>query len=312
MTLRARSLSFSFSRVPVIAELSFSVTPGLVHAVLGPNGAGKSTLLRLLLGDLVPTGGEVTLELPAPSSRTEDNAPHPERPAPISAPAHVHRLAESQRAMMLAYVPQNPSVAFGYTLAEYLSMGLLARRVSPREPVRQALLRLGLDGARSFDELSAGQQQRAALARAMLQLSAPMAPISGAPNSPDMASSIGAAFVDSHQSQNAPARFILADEPLSAMDPHHQLESISLLRSIAASGIGVVIVLHDVLVARAIADRVLILGRDGRLACEGPVHDTLTPAALERVFGVAFVEVGSNASALVPRDLTRTPKPPIP
>jgi ABC-type uncharacterized transport system ATPase subunit len=62
MRLETRALSKNFGTLAAVSGVSFSLEPGLIHAVLGENGAGKSTLMKLLFGLETPTSGEILLD----------------------------------------------------------------------------------------------------------------------------------------------------------------------------------------------------------------------------------------------------------
>jgi iron complex transport system ATP-binding protein len=81
------------------------------------------------------------------------------------------------------------------------------------------------------------------------------------------------------------AEWLLADEPITALDPAHQLDAMVLLRSVASAGTGVVAVLHDLSLAARFCDRIVVLGA-GRLAADGPPGTALTDRLLADVFGV--------------------------
>ena len=78
---------------------------------------------------------------------------------------------------------------------------------------------------------------------------------------------------------------ILADEPISGLDPAHRLEVMGLLRRLTESGTAVVVVLHDLTLAARYCHR-LVLMQDGRVAADGPPDAVLTAQALGRVFGI--------------------------
>lgn len=59
--IEAHNLSFSYGTLPVLENVSFAVPEGSYTALIGANGAGKSTLLKLLLGELTPTAGTLSL-----------------------------------------------------------------------------------------------------------------------------------------------------------------------------------------------------------------------------------------------------------
>ena len=93
--------------------------------------------------------------------------------------------------------------------------------------------------------------------------------------------------------------WLLADEPLAGLDPGHQLDAVDLMRAFAAEpGQGVVMTLHDLGVALRLADRVLVL-RDGALIADGPPLEALTPAVLERAYGVRTAIVSGAWGPLI-------------
>jgi iron complex transport system ATP-binding protein len=80
-------------------------------------------------------------------------------------------------------------------------------------------------------------------------------------------------------------RLILADEPIAALDPWHQLQVLELLRSEAARGTGVVLVLHDLQLAARYCDRLLLLD-SGRAAACGTPREVLTAQALATIWRI--------------------------
>lgn len=76
---------------------------------------------------------------------------------------------------------------------------------------------------------------------------------------------------------------ILADEPIASLDPHHQLAVMELLQQRARAGAIVIAVTHDIDLASAYADRLLVL-QAGRLVADGPAHAALSADVLKRVF----------------------------
>jgi iron complex transport system ATP-binding protein len=80
------------------------------------------------------------------------------------------------------------------------------------------------------------------------------------------------------------ADILLADEPVAALDPLHQLSAMELLRAVAAKGAGVVVVLHDLTLAVRFCDRVIALA-GGRIVADGP-PSALTDAVVAEAYGV--------------------------
>ena len=208
-------------------DVALAVRPGETVAVMGPNGAGKSTLLTSIAGLLRPDSGRA--ELNGRTLFDLDGAQH------AWSPPHDRGTALlAQEPLLFPHLSVLDNVAFGPRSAG----------VSRREAKEQAL-RLLADveadhlAARRPAELSGGQAQRVAVARALA----------------------------------ADPALLLLDEPLAALDIH----SAPLLRRLfkrVLAGRQAIIVTHDVLDALMLADRVVIM-QDGRIAEEGPTRTVL-------------------------------------
>jgi len=103
------------------------------------------------------------------------------------------------------------------------------------------------------------------------------------------------------------AALLLADEPVAALDPLHQLRVMELLRDVARGGTGVIVVLHDLSLAARFCDR-LVLIADGDVVAEGRPSDVLTPDNLARAYGVDIV---CGVSEGLPFYLPRSTRPPM-
>ncbi len=240
MTLELKEVGFEYeSGRRVLSGVTHGFRAGAVTGVVGPNGAGKSTLLRLLLGVLRPTSGRAVLD-----------------------GRDVSGMAARERARRMAYIPQRTTPTFGFSVRECVGMGRLAWGGAGGDVVERALARVGLSdrGGEVFETLSAGQQQKAVLARSLAQME-------GAER----------------------GGVLLADEPASALDPAHSLELMTIVRERAAAGATVVMVLHDFAIAGRFCDEVIVLGRGGEVAASGDAGRVLVPEVLDGVFGVRFV-----------------------
>lgn len=269
MTLACENLRFAYSPAgkAVIDGLSARFTPGRLTAVIGANGCGKSTLLRLLLGTLQPQAGRITLDGTA-----------------------LYAITSTLRAKRLAYVAQRPTISEAFTARRVVQLGRYAFS-SPigsgggavtgtnHAAVEEALVQTeSLDLAdQSFGELSAGQQQRVSLARALAQLHRPVSP-------------------DPSNGVVMPAGILLADEPCSAMDPRHEQHTMRLLRGLCSdqqstrtrTPMTVVVVLHDLSVVARWCDEVLIMNPRGGIIAHAPTHEALTPDNLREAFQTGF------------------------
>ena len=165
------------------------------------------------------------------------------------------------RARRIAYLPQGGTVSWPLPVASVAALGRLPHGERPdalppagAAAVARALAAVGLSGCehRPITELSGGERARALLARAL----ATEAPV------------------------------LLADEPVAALDPRHQLLVLEVLRERARAGAVVVAVMHDLALAARFADRIALLA-EGRLAGDGPPEAVLTPERLAAHFGVS-------------------------
>ncbi|MDX1681769.1 MAG: ABC transporter ATP-binding protein [Phycisphaeraceae bacterium] len=169
----------------------------------------------------------------------------------------VEDLSAPERARKIGYVPQRGSVTFGYTVEEVVELGGFAGPAGP-ERVAAVLGECELEHLRRrpFAELSVGQQQRVLIARAMVQLGGE-----------------GVA--------------LLADEPGSGMDLKHLHVTMHRLRGLAAAGLAVIVVLHDLNLAARYADDVWLMDK-GQMVAAGPWEQVLVPERLEPVYGVTL------------------------
>jgi putative ABC transport system ATP-binding protein len=212
--LEARDIAKSFGQTPALRGASLAVDRGEILAVMGPSGSGKSTLLHCLAGIFPPDSGEVWLD-----GRRLDILSESER-------TRLRRTA-------FGFVFQFGNLVPELTAADNVALPLVLKRVGRQQAYRQAArwmdrLGLGGKGTRRTGELSGGEAQRVAVARALA----------------------------------LEPRALFADEPTGSLDSLAGEKVMDLLTGLAREqGITVVVVTHDVRVA-AYADR-QILVRDG-------------------------------------------------
>lgn len=238
--LAVEALAAGWPGRPVLSGVSFTAAAGSVTALLGINGAGKSTLLRALAGVLPAVAGRILVGGEALAG-----------------------LAPRERARRVAWVPQRSLPAGGNSARNVVAMGRFAHqgllaRLSTADAAAIAGALAAVDALalaeRPFRTLSAGEQQRVLLARALA---------TGAP-------------------------VLLLDEPTAALDLGHALDLLALLRRLAGEGRCVIAALHDLEQARTTADRALLL-HDGGIAAAGAVPAVLAAPAFAAGFGVAPV-----------------------
>jgi iron complex transport system ATP-binding protein len=158
-----------------------------------------------------------------------------------------------QRAQVIGYLPQMPEIAWDIAVENLVALGRLPWRDRGTQAIEAAIAALTLEELRyrPASRLSGGERARVLLARVL----------AGEP------------------------RWILADEPVAALDLAHQIALITHLKACAKAGQGVVLVLHDLALAMNHADRVLVL-EQGRLAADGTPEAALACDVIARVWGV--------------------------
>ena len=89
------------------------------------------------------------------------------------------------------------------------------------------------------------------------------------------------------------APLLLVDEPVTGLDPYHQLHVMEILRDTARQGTGVLAVLHDLTLAMRFMDRIVLL-HEGRVIANGSPAEVLTAQNLERVYRIRAVRGGAD------------------
>lgn len=209
--IEAKNVSYSFGTTPALRDVSVGIVAGETVAIMGRSGSGKSTLLHCLAGLLVPDTGEVWF-----GDHRLDNASDTERSA--------RRLAQMGLVFQFGHlVPE-------LSLIENVALPLLVTGTRRRDAVERARELLDrLDVAELADrhpaEVSGGQMQRAAIARALV---------------------------------HRPA-VVFADEPTGALDSvTGQLALEALLNAARQDGSAVVVVTHEARLA-SYCDREIVM-----------------------------------------------------
>lgn len=218
--VNANKISFRYrEEKTVLKDVDFMIYPGQLICLLGPNGVGKSTLLNCVCGLLKPTSGTVRLD-------GED----------------IDRISRKRIAQMIAYVPQKTSISFDYSVREFVVMGRTAYMgildkpsKEDYEKVEAALAQLSIQDLadRPVSELSGGEQQKACIARALVQ----------------------------------DPKLIVLDEPTSALDFGNQMRVLKLIRQLSEQGYAILMTTHNPDHCTMLGGDVAILDRSGHLEC---------------------------------------------
>jgi polar amino acid transport system ATP-binding protein len=231
--VRIRGLHKSFGSHQVLDGIDLDVHEGEVTVLLGPSGSGKSTLLRCVNHLEKPDDGFVEVGGELIGYRHAHGHLRELR----------HRQVTRQRAR-IGMVFQQFNLFGHMTVLENIVEGPVAAGVPRRQAAATAgelLDRVGLAGREGSypRQMSGGQQQRVAIARALA-----LRP-----------------------------RLMLFDEPTSALDPELVGDVLAVIRDLAASGMTMIVVTHEIGFAREVADTVVFL--DG-----GHIIESGTPASV--------------------------------
>lgn len=224
----------------VLHDVSLAVQQGEQIALLGPNGCGKSTLLKVISGELYPLALPQTRVSVFGRDRWD--------------------LTELKRSLGVVQneLPGKPMLkisAHAAVLTGFFSSSTLWPNLVVTEEMKEAaermLARVGAGDLRErlFGELSAGQQRRILIGRALI----------------------------------ASAACLLLDEPSNALDLHAQSELRDVLMELAEQGTTLIHITHHIADIIPAVKRVVLI-EDGRIAADGTREDLLTEARLSALF----------------------------
>ena len=242
--MRARGLEMSFGQTHALRGVDLDLLAGEVLAVTGPSGSGKSTLLHVMAGVLVPDAGSVGYHGgKSPGGGTADVAEDIAVNIAVLDEAARSRLRLNEFGFIFQFGQLLPDLsALDNVTIPLLLAGTPRRRALAQ--AREALGELGLSEHldKRPTQLSGGQAQRAAVARAL---------VTG-------------------------PRILFADEPTGSLDSLAAERTMEvLLASVRSRGASLVIITHDARVA-AYADREVTV-RDGRIG-PGATHAAAGPS----------------------------------
>ncbi len=260
LLLEARRLSKTFRDGPgppvqAVQDASLHLGEGEVVAVVGQTGSGKTTLARMIVGLLEPDRGDVQLQ---------------------GQPLHSLR-GEARRAArrLLQFIFQDPYEALSPRLTalelvrEPLDIQRIGNRAERDETARAALAAARLPTTREFlakrvHELSGGQLQRIAIARALV----------------------------------VRPKVIVADEPTSMLDPSEQARVLRLLKDLQNDhGTALLLVSHDLPLVRKVADRVIVM-EHGRIVEAGPSEQVVSEPRHPYTRRLLVAAAGARSQAL--------------
>ena len=262
MILSVRDLCFSYGAHKALNRVSFEMHSGEILCVMGPNGSGKSTLLDCVMG-----------------------IHRPERGALILDGKSVSDYQRQEIAQHAAYVPQNHSVTFPYTVREAVLMGRTAYLSAFGSPgaederfAESAMRRVGIEqlADRPYGSISGGELRLVLLARALCQ----QTPL------------------------------ILMDEPTAHLDYRNELKLLEMISELSKTdGISVLIATHAPDQAFFFeskgCDVSALFLRKGIVTAKGRPGEIITEGRLEEVYGIRarILESGGEKTILLQKSL---------
>lgn len=243
MSVEVKDLTISYGDREVLHEISFSVSGGEFLSILGCNGVGKSTLFRCIVGLLPGYIGNVIID-----------------------GQNTRKLSSRDMAKLVAYIPQNTTPAFNFSVEDIVLMGTTAGIGTFRTPKREelervdwALDKIGISHLRKrcFHHISGGERQLTVIARALAQN----------------------------------ARILMLDEPTASLDFGNQMMVLSQARTLADEGYTVIQTTHNPEHSYMFSDRVIALKNGGILA-QGRPGEVITQELISELYNID-VEISS-------------------
>ncbi|MEU6273746.1 amino acid ABC transporter ATP-binding protein [Streptomyces populi] len=236
--VRAEGVRKHFGRLEVLKGIDLTVERGQVCCLLGPSGSGKSTFLRCINHLEKIDGGRLTVDGDLVGHRQQGTKLHELREREV---------AERRREIGMVFQRFNlfPHMTAMENVTEAPLKVARVSKSEAREQAQHLLERVGLgDKAASYpSQLSGGQQQRVAIARALA-----MKP-----------------------------QLMLFDEPTSALDPELVGDVLDVMRQLAADGMTMVIVTHEIGFAREVGDTAVFMDNGVVVEAGDPRTVLVTP-----------------------------------
>jgi iron complex transport system ATP-binding protein len=235
--VQVSELCWQQQRKIILQDIDFTINTGEVIGIIGPNGAGKTSLLRCIQQLIPDFRGAITF-----------------KGTPIL------DFDRRQLAQSMAVVAQQSQPIFALSVNDVIRMGLLPHKNlfatdthADRNQIAQAIEKVGLTSMadKDFGILSGGEQQRALIARALVQ----------------------------------GAELLIMDEPTNHLDVYYQHQIMHLVKDL---NITVIMTVHDLNLAAQHCPRLLLLEK-GKLVADGGADEVLNADLLTRVFNLPCV-----------------------
>ena len=238
-TIEIKDLTFGYdpSR-PVIRDINLKIEKPGLYCIIGPNGVGKSTLIKCMNKILKPDSGTVLLD-------GED----------------VSAMSNKEISKRIGYVPVAGADMFSMPVIDAILIGRYTQQKwktteEDLAVVKRTMRLLGITSLamHGFNELSAGQHQKVAIARGLVQ--------------------------------EAPV--LLLDEPTANLDVRYQVYITEMLKGLTEiTGMTAIMISHDLNISAKYADQIIMMEPPGTILQVGAPEDVITKRNIEEVYGVS-------------------------
>ncbi len=239
MTVELQDVAFSYHGMdsPVISGINLTLDrPGL-YCIVGPNGVGKSTLIKCINKLNKPTAGRVLIN-----------------------GWDTRELSLKEVARYIGYVPVTTFDVFSMPVIDAILLGAKSESKwrttdSDLEMATRVMKMLGIEdlAMRGFNQLSAGQHQKVAICRGLIQK----------------------------------PKMLILDEPTANLDVKHQVYVTELLRGLAeTSGVIVLMISHDLNVAAKYAHEIIVMSPPGVISKVGPPEEVITEELISDLYDI--------------------------
>ena len=238
MRIELKDLAYSYgiNSPPVIHDINLTIDEPGLYCIVGPNGVGKSTMIKCINKIFKPTKGTVMLD-----------------------GRDVSEMSLTAVSKIIGYVPVQSQDVFSMPVVDAILLGRQGRSRwrtsdSDLELVSRVMKMMGIEdlSMRGFNELSAGQHQKVAIARGLVQ----------------------------------ETEVLLLDEPTANLDVKHQVYVAELLRGLAIQdGKIIIMISHDLNISAKYAHKIIVMG-EGTVLHMGKPEDILTEDLVHRLYDV--------------------------